>query len=73
MEYPINPNLSLDLNLKAMIHDHNTQLESNSVNDEINHKTTLFGGLGLVYRFGYEKPKTPVPPKTKELPKKTRS
>jgi len=52
VEYPINENLSFDINLKTMIHDHNTQLESNSITDEINHDTTFFGGIGLVYRFG---------------------
>jgi hypothetical protein len=61
LEYPINERLSLDINLKGMYHNHQTELEpSDGVKSEINFDYSTFVGIGLVYVFGGEKEKKPL-------------
>jgi xanthine dehydrogenase molybdopterin-binding subunit B len=51
-DYGISENISLGVNLKAMYHNHNTQLiPSDTVKSEIEHSSTIVGSIGLKYSF----------------------
>lgn len=52
VEYPIQTNLSLNLNAKYLVHNYDTQLEpTNTVKSTISHDSTTSLSVGLVYRF----------------------
>jgi outer membrane protein W len=51
LEYLLTQNISLDFNIKAMLHDNATQLEASTAKATIKHSSTVSAGMGIVYKF----------------------
>jgi CRISPR/Cas system CSM-associated protein Csm3 (group 7 of RAMP superfamily) len=52
VQYPLNTKWSINTNIKTLAHNYQTNLEpSNSVKSTIEHKYTIYGGVGVSYNW----------------------